>query len=160
MAENQQYRRVVASPQPQCILELEPVLWLLEHHAIVIAAGGGGIPVAMEASTKKYQGIEAVIDKDLCSALLAQAIEADCFIIATDVAAIYQNWQQPNQTAIREISPQTLRAMTFPKGSMGPKVTAACQFVTATKKSAVIGSLEEIDSMLQGSSGTWIKDGN
>lgn len=153
---DKQYRRVVASPKPLHLLEIEPLLWLLEKNAIVIAAGGGGIPVVKDESSQKYRGIEAVIDKDLCSALLAEAIGAECFIIATDVPAVYQHYQQPNQEEIRNISAETLSKMNFPAGSMGPKVEAVCQFVTATKKSAIIGSLEKMDSLIRGSSGTWV----
>lgn len=150
------YRRVVASPQPQRILGVEPILWLLQHDTIVIAAGGGGIPVTVAKHTHQCSGVEAVIDKDACSALLAQQLFADYLLIATDVAAVYQNWGKATQQPIRQIAATELNSMSFAAGSMAPKVKAACQFVQATQKPAVIGALEQIQAMLQGVSGTQI----
>jgi carbamate kinase len=95
-----------------------------------------------------------VIDKDLCSGLLAQQLEADCLVIATDVAAIFVDWGLPQQRALRKITPQALARHAFPAGSMGPKVEAACAFVLATGRRAVVGSLEHIEDMLAGRAGT------
>jgi carbamate kinase len=149
-------RRVVASPQPLRVLGLDPIRWLLAHGALVIAAGGGGIPVARGADGKSLQGVDAVIDKDLCSGLLARALGAEVLIIATDVAAVYVDWGQPGQRALGRVTPQALAQHAFPAGSMGPKVEAASRFVTATGGRAVIGSLDRIEDMLAGRAGTQV----
>ncbi|ELC0660985.1 carbamate kinase [Vibrio fluvialis] len=151
------FRRVVASPLPQRIIGLEAILWLLDNGALVIAAGGGGIPVAHNEATKNLQGVEAVIDKDRCSSLLACELQADLFIIATDVPAVYLHWGQSSQQAITKITPQELNKYNFAAGSMGPKVEAAKDFVMATGKRAVIGSLEQIEEMLAENAGTQIR---
>jgi carbamate kinase len=151
------FRRVVASPKPQRILGVEPILWLLEHNVIVIAAGGGGIPVIKSKNGLEHKGVEGVIDKDYCSALLAKQIASDYLLIATDVDAVYLDWGTATQRPIREVSPLELYDMNFPEGSMGPKVKAACQFVEETQKPAVIGSLEKINEMMQGLAGTRIR---
>ncbi|MDQ2780847.1 MAG: carbamate kinase [Pseudomonadota bacterium] len=147
-------RRLVASPQPQRILGLEPIRWLIERGAVVIAAGGGGIPVALSADGRSHHGVEAVIDKDACSALLAQQLGVDCFVIATDVTGVSLDWGTPQQREIRRISPQALARHRFAAGSMGPKVDAACAFALATGRRAMIGSLGHIEAMLAGQSGT------
>ncbi|WP_426146930.1 carbamate kinase [Polaromonas sp. DSR2-3-2] len=159
-------RRVVASPKPLRVLGLEPIRWLLERHAVVIAAGGGGIPVARDMKgadgandnlgSRELHGVEAVIDKDLCAGLLARELQADCLVIATDVAAVYLDWGQPGQRAVGRVTPQALARHAFAAGSMGPKVEAASAFVLATGKRAVIGSLEQIEAMLAGSAGTQV----
>ena len=150
------FRRVVASPQPLRVLGLDPIRWLLEKGALVIAAGGGGIPVVRGADGHSLQGVEAVIDKDLCSGVLAHELRADCLVIATDVAAVYLDWGKPQQRALGSVSPKTLAGMTFPAGSMGPKIDAACRFVQASGRRAVIGSLDQIEAMLAGNAGTQI----
>lgn len=150
------FRRVVASPKPIKILGLEPIMWLLEHHVIVIAAGGGGIPVALSTDGHSYHGVNGIIDKDLCSGLLAEKIGVDILVIVTDVKTVYVDWGKPTQRAIRRISAESLSKLEFPDGSMGPKVTAACQFVLATGKPAVIGSLEQILKLVEGEAGTWV----
>lgn len=156
------FRRVVASPQPLKVIGLQAIMWLLEHNAIVIAAGGGGIPVAHDSASAvtgtrgALHGVEAVIDKDLCSGLLAAALNVDCLLIATDVVAVFVDWGMPTQHAIGHVTPKALQAIHFPEGSMGPKVTAACNFVRASNKRAVIGSLMQIENMLSGSAGTVI----
>ena len=155
--DGQGMRRLVASPEPKRILGLEPIRWLLEHGALVIAAGGGGIPVALSVDGHTHHGVEAVIDKDACSSLLARELGVDCFVIATDVAAVSLDWGTPRQREIRSISPQALARHTFATGSMGPKVRAASAFVLATGRRAVIGSLEHIEAMLAGQSGTQIR---
>jgi carbamate kinase len=135
--------------------------WLLEHNAVVIAAGGGGIPVALGDDGKSLHGIEAVIDKDLCSGLLAHEIEADILVIATDVEAVYVDWKLPTQRPLGKVTPHALSLYKFPTGSMGPKVEAACKFVLASGKKAVIGSLDQIEEMLTGHAGTQVcMDGN
>jgi carbamate kinase len=155
-ADGAQFRRVVASPKPQKIFGVETILWLLQHHAIVIAAGGGGIPVVRTANANSYRGVNAIIDKDLCSALLAEKIAAKLFVIVTDVDAVFVDWGKPTQRAIRKISPRDLNKITFPDGSMAPKVEAACNFVAHTGNPAVIGSLENILKLIKGEAGTWV----
>lgn len=150
------FRRVVASPQPQRVLGLDPIRWLLAHQALVIAAGGGGIPVAVAANGHRH-GVEAVIDKDLCSGVLARELNADCLVIATDVDAVYLDWGLPGQRALRHVSPAELSRHRFAAGTMGPKVEAACRFAEATGQRALIGSLEHIEAMLEGRAGTEIR---
>jgi carbamate kinase len=151
------FRRVVASPQPQRVLGLDPIRWLLDRQALVIAAGGGGIPVAMGDDGRSRHGVEAVIDKDLCSGLLARELNADCLVIATDVDAVYLDWGLPGQRALRHVSPDELARHRFAAGSMGPKVEAASRFATATGRRALIGSLEHIEAMLDGQAGTDVR---
>ena len=151
------FRRVVASPQPQRVLGLAPIRWLLDHQALVIAAGGGGIPVAVGDDGRTRHGVEAVIDKDLCSGLLARELNADCLVIATDVDAVYLDWGLPGQRALRRVSPGELARHRFPEGSMGPKVEAASRFAQATSRRALIGSLEQIEAMLEGEAGTEVR---
>lgn len=149
-------RRVVASPKPLRVVGLDPIRWLLERGALVIAAGGGGIPVARGADGKTLHGVEAVIDKDLCSGLLARELGADLLLIVTDVEAVYVDWGKPGQRALGRITPNALARHEFPAGSMGPKVEAASRFVSATGGRAVIGSLDHIEGMLAGRAGTQI----
>lgn len=149
------YRRVVPSPLPKRIFEIRPVKWLLEKGSIVICAGGGGIPTYYDEQGN-LQGVEAVIDKDLCSALLAENLDADLFIIATDVAATYVDWGKPTQKAIAKASPEAISQMGFAAGSMGPKVQAAVNFVKQSGKDAVIGSLSDIVEIVAGKAGTRI----
>lgn len=150
------FRRVVASPLPLRVLGLQAIGWLLEHGALVIAAGGGGIPVARAGDGPALHGVEAVIDKDLCSSLLARELQADVLLIVTDVAAVYLDWGQPTQRAIGKVTPQALAVHDFAAGSMGPKVDAARAFVLATGQRAVIGSLDQIEDMLAGRAGTQV----
>jgi carbamate kinase len=150
------YRRVVPSPAPLRVLGLEPIRWLLERDALVIAAGGGGIPVVRGPDGHSLQGVEAVIDKDLCSALLALELQADCLVIVTDVDAVYVDWGQPGQRALGQVTPKELAPLQFPAGSMGPKVEAATRFVLAAGRRAAIGSLEQIEQLLAGTAGTQI----
>jgi carbamate kinase len=155
-ADGAAFRRVVASPHPLRVLGLQAIRWLLEHGALVIAAGGGGIPVARNEDGAGLHGVEAVIDKDLCTSLLARELQADVLIIATDVPAVYLDWGQPGQRAIGKVTPEALGGHDFAGGSMGPKVEAARAFVLATGQRAVIGSLEQIEDMLAGSAGTQV----
>jgi carbamate kinase len=141
------------------VLGVEPIRWLLARGAVVIAAGGGGIPVARGDDGRSLHGIEAVIDKDLCSGLLARDLQADVLVIATDVEAVYVDWGQPGQRALRKVTPEEIGRHSFPAGSMRPKVEAACRFVRATGRRAVIGSLEQIEAMLAGEAGTEVAVG-
>jgi carbamate kinase len=153
------YRRVVASPKPRRISELMPIRWLVELDTIVIAAGGGGVPVSVTADGTTRAGVEAVIDKDRCSALLAADVDADMLVIATDVDAVYLDWHTPRECALGEISAAKLKTMVFPAGSMGPKVEAACEFALRTGQPAVIGSLDRIVEMVNGTAGTRVTAG-
>lgn len=149
------WRRVVASPEPKRIFELRPIKWLLEKGAVVICAGGGGIPtVYLPDGTRTLVGIEAVIDKDLASELLAQAIDADLFIMVTDAEGVCLDWGTPEQRLLREVTPEQLSEHEFAAGSMGPKVEAAVRFVTATGKRAAIGCLDDIARIVSGEAGT------
>lgn len=147
------FRRVVPSPRPKRIFEIRPIQWLLEKGSVVICAGGGGIPTIYDEN-RKLHGIEAVIDKDLCSALLAEQLDADLLVIATDVDAAYIDWGKPTQKAIAQAHPDELERLGFAAGSMGPKVQAACEFARHTGKVAVIGSLADIQAIVQGEAGT------
>ncbi|MDP8033502.1 carbamate kinase [Pasteurella atlantica] len=149
------FRRVVPSPLPKRIFEIRPVKWLLEKGSIVICAGGGGIPTYYDEQGN-LQGVEAVIDKDLCSALLADNLDADLFVIATDVSAVFVDWGTPDQKAIAKAHPDEISKMGFAAGSMGPKVQAAVNFVKQTGKDAVIGSLSDIVDIVKGKAGTRI----
>ena len=144
-----------ASPIPKRIFEIRPMKWLLEKGTIVIAAGGGGIPTVYEPG-RVLRGIEAVIDKDLCSELLARELDADFFIMATDADAVFLDWGKPTARAFRRASPQAMRGFNFPAGSMGPKVDAACRFAETSGKSAAIGALKDLSAILAGNAGTTI----
>jgi carbamate kinase len=151
------WRRVVASPMPKRIFELRPIKWLLEYNAVVIAAGGGGIPTMYEkGKDRTLAGVECVIDKDFASELLARELNADLFVMLTDADAVYTDWGKPTQKAIRRASPTALEKMSFAAGSMGPKVMAACRFAAATGKSAAIGALSDLNQILAGEAGTTV----
>jgi carbamate kinase len=151
------WRRVVASPEPKRIVELRPIEWLLERNTVVIAAGGGGIPTMYEkGADRRLTGVECVIDKDLASELLARELGADLFVMLTNAHAVCVDWGKPTQRAIRRASPEALKTMTFAAGSMGPKVDAACRFATATRKTAAIGALADLERILAGQAGTTI----
>ena len=149
------FRRVVPSPLPKRIFEIRPIKWLLEKGVIVICAGGGGIPT-MYGEDGKLHGAEVVIDKDRASALLARELAADFFIMATDVSAVQVNWGKPDAKAIRRASPADLGRIDFAAGSMGPKVEAAREFAERTGKTAAIGSLGDLEAILQGRAGTLV----
>jgi carbamate kinase len=149
------YRRVVPSPLPKRIFEIRPVKWLLERGSIVICAGGGGIPTYYD-DQHNLHGVEAVIDKDLCSALLAENLDADLFIIATDVSAAFIDWGKDTQKAIASAHPDAIKEIGFASGSMGPKVQAAINFSRYSGKDAVIGSLSDIVDIVKGKAGTRI----
>jgi carbamate kinase len=151
------WRRVVASPLPQRIFEIRPIRWLIDHGTIVICAGGGGIPTMYEPGKNRHLiGVEAVIDKDLCSELLARELQADLLVMLTDADAVYADWGKPSQKVIRRASPASLADYEFAAGSMGPKVQAACRFVSETGNSAAIGALADLNEIIAGQAGTTI----
>ena len=157
-ADGDAMRRVVPSPAPRRIFEHRPIRWLLDQGCVVICAGGGGIPTAYTAD-RQLTGIEAVIDKDHASGLLARDIEADLLIMATDATAAFVGFGTPEQRAIIRAHPDALldqHASEFAAGSMLPKIVAACDFARATGKAAVIGALADIGEMLAGTAGTRI----
>jgi carbamate kinase len=149
------YRRVVASPEPREILEIAVIDLLVRRGVIVICAGGGGIPV-VERADGSLVGVEAVIDKDRASALLARRLDADALLMLTDVEAVFEGWGTPEARAIHHAAPQALEAMAFDAGSMGPKVEAACDFAAATGGVAGIGALGDAAAILRGEAGTTV----
>jgi carbamate kinase len=152
------YRRVVASPLPVTIVEKREIKKLIDMNFIVICCGGGGIPVIRKG--RRFSGVDAVIDKDLASARLAEEVGVDIFLIATDVQGGALNYGKKNQEFLRSLTTrQATRCLAqghFPPGSMGPKIEAAVQFVRKTGKRAVIASIEDIESAIRGESGTEI----
>jgi carbamate kinase len=156
-ADGTKWRRVVPSPLPKRIFEIRPVKWLLERGTIVICGGGGGIPTMYAKGAKRQLvGVEAVIDKDLCSELLARELEADMCIMLTDADSVYVDWGKPTQKSIRRTSPAALKGITFAAGSMGPKVEAACRFAAMRGKPAAIGALADLDAIIAGKAGTTV----
>ena len=149
------WRRVVPSPEPRQILEIQPITWLLERGAVVVCAGGGGIPVANRSSAPgPLVGVEAVIDKDLASELLAEDLGADLFLMATDVDGVYLDWGTPRQRRLDRVTPEELAGYQFAAGSMGPKVEAATRFAAKTDGRAAIGALADIAAITAGTAGT------
>src|SRR3954447_1453074 len=152
------FRRVVPSPLPQRIFGVEMIEALLAQRCVVICAGGGGIPTMYTddpvPAGRRLVGVEAVIDKDLASALLAIDLDANALVIVTDVDAAYADWGTPQQRAIRRATPTALSASEFAAGSMGPKVRAACEFVERTGGLAAIGSIKDAEALVRGEAGT------
>ena len=148
------WRRVVASPEPVELVELAVITDLLNDGVMVICSGGGGIPVVRHLGV--VYGIEAVIDKDRTAALLARSIHANALLILTDVEAVEAGYGTPEAAPIRRATVAELRAVSFPAGSMGPKVEAACRFVEATGGIAAIGDLADAASILEGRAGTTV----
>lgn len=152
-ADGDGFRRVVPSPRPVDVLELSIVEGLLAAGVLVICAGGGGVPV-IEGDDGRIRGVEAVIDKDLTASLLAQRMNAESLIILTDIDGVYRDWGTSAQHKIDAISVSSLRKLSFVDGSMGPKVEAACQFVEATGRTALIGALDQVEDIASGRAGT------
>jgi carbamate kinase len=153
--DGEHWRRVVPSPLPKRIFEINVIKMLVEQKVIVICAGGGGIPT-MYLEDGTITGVEAVIDKDRAAGLLAREVSADALLVLTDVDAVYLNWGKDDQKAIRKASPNAVSDFDFPAGSMGPKVEAAANFARATGGIACIGSLANVKAMLAGEAGTMI----
>ncbi len=152
------FRRVVASPRPVTIVEKREIKELLDRDFIVVFCGGGGIPVIRVE--RRFRGIDAVIDKDLASSLLAEEVDADMFVIATDVEGVMLNFGTPEEKLLKTLTVKEakryLEEKQFGTGSMAPKVDAAIRFVEATGKRAVITSIDKIESAVAGKSGTYI----
>ena len=163
--DGEHWRRVVPSPRPKRIFEIRPIKQLLASGTIVICTGGGGIPTmylpgehlthASDMNPRTLVGVEAVIDKDRSSSVLAKDLEADLLVIATDADAVFLDWGTPTQRAIATASPDALEAYDFAAGSMGPKVDAVCDFArSAPGKVAAIGALADLTEILAGTKGT------
>ena len=146
------------SPAPKRIVQIDVIRMLVAAEVVTICVGGGGIPVVRDA-TDGLQGVEAVIDKDRATGLLAEELAADAFLMLTDVDAVYLDWGTPLQRPIRAATPAQLSAHRFPPGSMGPKVEAASQFASTAGRSAGIGRLEDARAILEGKAGTIVKTG-
>jgi carbamate kinase len=153
---NRGYRRVVPSPEPKEIIELEAIRACVDRGLVVIAGGGGGIPVFNDHDITK--GVEAVIDKDHTSAILARQLEADLFVVATDVEKVYINYKKRNQRALDTVTVEECRRYMaegqFPAGSMGPKINAACVYVERGGKEAIITNHEHLFNAVEGRGGT------
>jgi carbamate kinase len=147
------WRRVVPSPEPQEVVELGSLATLLGLGTTLICGGGGGAPVVADAGGQ-LRGVEAVVDKDLTSALLATSLDADMLLILTDVSAVMLDYGTERQTALRQVRLDDLATMSFPAGSMGPKVEACRRFVAATGKPAAIGAIRDAGLLLTGKAGT------
>ncbi|MGX7871993.1 carbamate kinase [Mesorhizobium sp. ORM6] len=150
------WRRVVPSPKPLVILEASVISFLVERGVIVICTGGGGVPV-IARDDGSLCGVEAVIDKDLASSLLARQLKADMLLLLTDVDAVYVDYGTATARALRRVNPKELSGEKFPAGSMGPKVTAAIEFTEATGKPAAIGKLDDAVEIVRGERGTWFE---
>jgi carbamate kinase len=149
------WRRVVPSPEPVAIVELDAIKTLAQGGALVVCAGGGGIPMRRERDGG-LAGVEAVIDKDLAACLLARDVAAEFLLLLTDVPGVYRDWGTAKQRLLRRASPSELRESSFAAGSMGPKVEAACRFVEATGGTAAIGPLARASAIIAGAAGTRI----
>lgn len=153
VADGSGWRRVVPSPEPIEVVEIDAIRLLVDAGFVVTCVGGGGIPV-VPAAGGGFEGVEAVIDKDLSTALLAQRLGADALVLLTDVDGVYEGWGTPAARRIERATPAELRALALPAGSMGPKVEAACRFVEAGGGHAAIGRLDDAAALAAGQTGT------
>lgn len=147
------WRRVVASPTPRGILELEAIRLLVDRGVIAICAGGGGVPVTVREDGRVV-GVEAVVDKDATAALLARQLQADVLVLLTDVDGVYADYGRPEQRRLDRLTPEAAEGLALPAGSMAPKVRACLDFVTATGGRAAIGRLDQALEVVAGSAGT------
>ncbi len=147
------FRRVVPSPEPRSIVELPTLRLLVDAGVLVVGVGGGGIPVVREADGS-LAGSEAVIDKDLAAALIAEQLDADALLLLTDVPSVEAGWRTDAARPLTLVTVSELRGLEFAAGSMGPKVEAACRFVTATGRTAAIAELSDAAAALRGERGT------
>lgn len=155
-ADGTAWRRVVPSPTPKCVVETALIRQLMVSDVVVVCAGGGGVPVIRD-ETGRLHGVEAVVDKDLTAAVLAEDLAADVLLILTDVACVYRHFGTSDQQPITSASPAEIRGEQFPAGSMGPKIEAACRFVEHTGGIAAIGRLDDVTAILAGTAGTTIQ---
>jgi len=155
--DGQFYRRVVPSPLPQRVIEMNAIRLLVDNGIVVICAGGGGIPTAYNKDHHLY-GVEAVIDKDLASGLLSKGLDAEMFVMLTDVANVYVGFGTENQRSIKAAHPDAIAALNFAAGSMGPKVLGACEFVRETGNQSAIGQLSDLVEIMAGEAGTLISN--
>ena len=153
--DGQKYRRAVPSPKPLNVLQASTIETLVREGIAVICAGGGGVPVVKD-KTKRWVGVEAVVDKDRSSALLATKLGFDLLLLLTDVDGVFENWETDEAKLMEKTTVDKLRAKDFPDGSMGPKVDAACSFVSATGRRAAIGSLAHVPGLVRECSGTQV----
>ena len=155
------WRKVVASPRPKAIRNTEIIAWLVNRGKIVIAGGGGGVPVVVD-DTGRMRGVEAVIDKDYVASLLASNLAADLFVVLTGVPQVYRDFGKPSQQALASISAREARELhdagQFPKGSMGPKIDAALKFVEGGGREVLITNPESLAAALEGKSGTYVRN--
>jgi carbamate kinase len=149
------WRRVVPSPEARRLVDARPIGWLLERGAVVICGGGGGIPVVRD-SEGLWHGVEAVIDKDDCASLIAERLDADVLIIATDIDGVYARWDTLEQQLWHEVTAVDLEREQFAAGTMQPKVDAVCRFVRRSGRRAAIGPLDRIEALIAGQAGTWV----
>ena len=156
-ADGKYFRRVVPSPLPQRIIELNVIRMLVDNGIVVICAGGGGIPTAYDQDQKLY-GVEAVIDKDLASSLLSRELDAEMFVMLTDVANVYVDFGTDGQRPIKAAHPDAIEALDFATGSMGPKVRGACEYVRDTGQKSAIGQLSDLAEIMKGNAGTLISN--
>ncbi|WP_052665296.1 carbamate kinase [Nitriliruptor alkaliphilus] len=156
--DGQGWRRVIGSPRPQRVIETRLIRLLLDSGAVVVCAGGGGVPV-IRNEEGRLQGVEAVVDKDLTAAVLAEALDADVLMILTDVPQVSRNFGTPEEEPIARATPAAMRREELAAGSMGPKVDAACRFVELTGDMAAIGRLEDAQEILEGKAGTIVTPG-
>jgi len=149
------WRRVVASPIPRSVVELSTVKLLLEHGVIVVCAGGGGVPIVIDNDGARH-GVEAVVDKDATTAMLARDLGADLLLLLTDVPAVQSGWGTAEAQPIETTTDRALLALEFAAGSMGPKVAAAASFVGKTGARAAIGALGDAAALVRGEGGTQV----
>jgi carbamate kinase len=152
------WRRVVPSPAPLDIVELPAIRRLVDAGVLVVAAGGGGVPVTRTAEGRLH-GVDAVVDKDHAAAVLGIALKCDLLLLLTDVPAVSTGFGTTDAAAIHHATPEELEATPFPAGSMGPKVAAACRFVRSGGRRAVIGELSAATALAAGFAGTQISTG-
>lgn len=148
------YRRVVPSPRPLTVIEIEPIRWIVDNGGVTICAGGGGVPCVRDPLTGHLTGVEAVVDKDLASMVLADALGADLLIIATDVDGVMEGFGTPEARTIAQVHPDAIDPDDYPAGSMRPKVEAAVEFTRRSGRDAIIGALTDIDGLFAGTTGT------
>lgn len=153
-ADGDRWRRVVASPEPQRIVEQDSIVRLLDAGSVVICGGGGGAPVTEDDG--RLTGVEAVVDKDYVASLLGVVIGATRLLVLTDVAAVIQDFGTPQAAPLASLDVEGLSRMNFPAGSMGPKIEACRRFVVATGQPAAIGALADAQELLDGRAGTTI----